>query len=124
MIGPRVFLEDENQGFLGQSSSESAMSNRMAEIIDDEIKSVIERNYKISEKILKDRIDTLHAMADALMEYETLDKNQVNDIMKGKPPRPPAEDDNPQKPPSSGTMKGKGEEPPLQPAMNESHKVL
>jgi len=121
VIGPRVFLEDENQGFLGQSQSESAMSNSTAETIDNEIKSLIERNYKKSEKILNDRIDTLHAMADALMEYETLDKHQVNDIMEGKPPRPPIEHDNPEPPPSSGTTT-KGGEPPLQPAMNENHK--
>ncbi|VAW84434.1 Cell division protein FtsH [hydrothermal vent metagenome] len=119
VIGPRVFLEDENQGFLGQSQSEAAMSNSTAETIDAEIKLLIEKNYKVSEKILHDRVDTLHAMADALMEYETLDKNQVNDIMEGKPPRPPVEYDKPQPPPSSGTTKG--EEPPLQPAMNENH---
>ncbi len=121
VIGPRAFLEDENQGFLGQNQTESAMANSTAETIDNEIKSLIERNYEQSEKILNDRIDILHAMADALMEYETLDKDQVNDIMAGNPPRPPVEYKQPgeKPPPSSGATTGE-EEPPLEPAINET----
>ena len=57
--------------------------------IDQEIRHLIERNYERARSILTERMETLHAMADALMKFETIDKDQIDDIMSGKPPRPP-----------------------------------
>ena len=84
VVGPRAFTEEEGAGYLGQNSVDKSMSNSMAEAIDNEIKDVIQRTYDVSKEILTDRIDTLHAMADALIEHETLDKDQVRAIMEGR----------------------------------------
>jgi len=59
--------------------------------IDEEIRRIIDDCYATAETLLKDNIDKLHVMADALMEYETIDTDQIDDIMEGKAPRPPAD---------------------------------
>ena len=60
-------------------------------IIDEEVRHIIDRNYKRAEKILKEHEDKLHVMAKALMKYETLGIEQITDIMEGREPRPPAD---------------------------------
>ena len=65
------------------------MSDETAHIIDEEIRNIVDRNYARAENILKENIDILHAMADALMKFETIDADQIKDIMEGKPPRTP-----------------------------------
>ena len=71
----------------------SSVSDNVAQLIDEEIRAVIDRNYQRAETILKENIVILHKMADALMKWETLDRLQIEDLMAGKDPRQPVEDD-------------------------------
>ncbi|HFE38068.1 MAG TPA: ATP-dependent metallopeptidase FtsH/Yme1/Tma family protein [Gammaproteobacteria bacterium] len=106
IVGPLAFTEEEGSGFLGQGHAEKAMSESTAEKIDMEIRKLIEDNYKRSKNILEEKIDILHAMAKALIEYETIDSNQVNQIMKGEKPTPPKDYNAPDdKPPSNPKTK-------------------
>lgn len=89
-MGPLSYSEDEGEVFLGrQVTQHKNMSDTTAEQIDKEIREIIDRNYSKAEKILKDHLDILHLMADALMKYETIDAKQIKEIMAGKEPTPP-----------------------------------
>jgi len=89
-LGPMVFGEEEGEVFLGKSVTQHKnLSDETAHVIDEEIRNIVDRNYSRSEKILKENIDILHAMSDALMKYETIDKDQIADLMAGKEPQPP-----------------------------------
>ena len=89
-LGPLTFAEEEGEVFLGRSVTQhKTLSDETAHIIDEEIRNIVERNYARAEKILKDNIDILHNMADALIKYETIDKDQIDDLMNGKTPQPP-----------------------------------
>ncbi|MBM94150.1 MAG: ATP-dependent metalloprotease [Legionellales bacterium] len=90
-LGPINYANEEGEVFLGRSMSRSReMSDTTAHSIDVEVKQLIDQSYKKAEKILKDNMDTLHRMADALMLYETIDETQIADLMAGKPAQPPA----------------------------------
>ncbi|MFK5913064.1 MAG: ATP-dependent zinc metalloprotease FtsH [Woeseiaceae bacterium] len=89
-LGPMVFGEEEGEVFLGKSVTQhKSLSDETAHVIDEEVRNIVDRNYARSEKILKENIDILHAMSDALMKYETIDKEQIAAIMKGETPQPP-----------------------------------
>ncbi len=89
-LGPLVYSEEEGEVFLGHSVTQhKQVSDETAHLIDEEVRSIIDRNYKRAEKILKDNTEKLHLMAEALMKYETIDTEQIKDIMAGKEPRPP-----------------------------------
>ena len=89
-LGPMVFGEEEGEVFLGKSVTQHKnLSDETAHVIDEEIRNIVDRNYERSEKILKENIDILHAMAEALIKYETIDKDQIADLMNGKTPQPP-----------------------------------
>ncbi len=89
-LGPLAYTEEEGEVFLGRSvTKHKNVSDETAHIIDEEIRSVIDHNYERAENILKENMDKLHAMAEALMIYETIDRDQIDDIMAGKPPREP-----------------------------------
>jgi cell division protease FtsH len=91
-LGPRVYSEDEGEVFLGHSVTKHKMvSDETAHVIDEEIRRIIDRNYERSEKLLTENMEKLHLMAEALIKYETIDSEQIEDIMAGKPPRPPAD---------------------------------
>jgi len=90
-MGPMLFAEEEGEVFLGRTSSKSLnMSDETAKAIDEEIKGVVDRNYQRAELIIKDNIDILHAMKDALMKYETIDALQIDDLMARVEVREPA----------------------------------
>jgi cell division protease FtsH len=94
-LGPLVYGEENGQPFMGFPGSQgSKVSSRVAHHIDEEIRAVIDRNYQRAETILQENIHILHKMADALMKWETINKDQIDDLMAGKDPRPPQEDDN------------------------------
>lgn len=94
-MGPMLYAEEEGEVFLGRSMSKAKhMSDDTARAIDAEIKSIIDRNYERAEQILKDNMDILHAMKDALMKYETIDAKQIDDLMARTEVRPPADWDN------------------------------
>jgi cell division protease FtsH len=93
-LGPLVYGEEGGQPFMGYPGSQgSSVSENVAHLIDEEIRAVIDRNYQRAETILNEHIDILHKMADALMKWETIDRVQIEDLMAGKEPRPPVEDD-------------------------------
>ncbi len=90
-LGPLLYAEEEGEVFLGRSVTQHKnVSDETAHIIDEEIRHFIDRNYERAEKLLKENIDILHAMADALIKYETIDSAQIDDLMARKEPRPPA----------------------------------
>ena len=89
-LGPLTYSEDEGEVFLGRSVTQhKQVSDETSHIIDEEIRAIIDRNYKRAEEILNEDLDKLHVMADALVKYETIDREQIEDIMDGKQPRPP-----------------------------------
>jgi cell division protease FtsH len=90
-MGPLAYGEDDGEVFLGRSMGHQSksISEQTARAIDEEIRLFIDRNYQRAEDILKDKIEILHNMADALMRYETIDKDQINDLMEGREPKPP-----------------------------------
>ncbi|MGM0593640.1 MAG: ATP-dependent zinc metalloprotease FtsH [Pseudomonadota bacterium] len=109
-LGPLMYSEDEGEVFLGHSVTQHKnVSDETAHIIDEEIRAFIDRNYGRAKQILEDKRSVLHLMAEALMKYETIDKDQIDDIMNGKEPRPPKEW-NDQVPPSGGEVVVEGKE--------------
>ncbi len=91
-MGPLAYSEDEGEVFLGRAVTQHKhMSDETAHAIDSEIRQVIDRNYQRAKRILTEKMDILHAMANALMKYETIDRHQVEAIMRGEEPPPPAD---------------------------------
>ena len=113
-LGPLTYMEEEGEVFLGHSVAQNKhISDETAHIIDEEIRVIIDRNYKRAESILLGHRDKLDAMSAALMKYETIDQEQIADIMDGKPPRPPADwsdDDDITTPTDSGESKASADE--------------
>src|SRR5579883_1603852 len=90
-LGPLTYSEETGEVFLGRSVTQhKQVSDGTAHAIDEEVRRVIESNYQRARQILTSSIDKLHIMAEALIKYETIDEEQLKDIMAGKPPRPPA----------------------------------
>jgi cell division protease FtsH len=119
-MGPLSYSEDEGEVFLGKSyGKQKTVSDETAHSIDSEIRTIIDRNYQRSMEILQQNEDKLHAMADALMKYETIDAGQIDSIMEGKEPGPPSDWSEDETGPSSSTPSGKADEdddPDLDPA--------
>ncbi|MDC9715431.1 MAG: ATP-dependent zinc metalloprotease FtsH [Gammaproteobacteria bacterium] len=88
VLGPLAYGEDEGEVFLGrQVTKHKHISEDTFKAIDAEIRQIIDTNYNIAKEILADNIDILHAMTKALMEFETIDKEQIDDLMERKPMR-------------------------------------
>lgn len=99
-LGPLTYGEEENEVFLGRSVSQrKEVSDATAQQIDEEVRSIIDRNYDRAKTILNAHLDKLHLMAQTLIKYETIDADQIAEIMSGKEPSPPAGWDTP---PNSG----------------------
>ncbi|AGL82644.1 cell division protease FtsH [Pseudomonas protegens] len=90
-LGPLMYAEEEGEVFLGRSagSQHASLSAETAKLIDSEVRSIIDQCYGTAKQILTDNRDKLDAMADALMKYETIDADQIDDIMAGRTPREP-----------------------------------
>lgn len=89
-LGPLTFGDEEEEVFIGRTMNKhKEMSDRTAQQIDDEVRAIIDRNYQRAKEILVSRMDTLHLMAESLIKYETIDANQLQEIMSGKEPTPP-----------------------------------
>ncbi len=89
-LGPLMYGEEEEEVFLGRSVTQHKnVSDETAHTIDEEVRGFIERNYQRAEKILTENLDKLHLMAEALMKYETIDTDQIDEIMEGRKPQPP-----------------------------------
>jgi cell division protease FtsH len=111
-LGPLTYSEETGEVFLGRSVTQhKQVSDVTAHAIDEEVRRVIEVNFKRAREILTGALDRLHAMADALIKYETIDEEQLKDIMAGKSPKPPAGWDEalsnkPPKTPAEGSAAG------------------
>jgi cell division protease FtsH len=92
-LGPLLYDEGGEEVFLGRSAGQAskAMSDDTARAIDKEVRKIIDECYGHAHQILEEHRDKLDMMADALMHYETIDADQIADIMLGKPPKPPAD---------------------------------
>jgi cell division protease FtsH len=89
-MGPLAYAEDEGEVFLGRSvTQQRQVSPETAQAIDKEVRQIIDRNYKRARQMLHDNIDKLHTMAEALLKFETIGKDQIDDIMSGRPMREP-----------------------------------
>ena len=89
-LGPLTYIEDEGEVFLGRSVTQhKQVSDITVKTIDEEVRRIIDQSYHDAADILKTNIKRLHKMAAALIKYETLDENQIGDIMNDKEPKPP-----------------------------------
>jgi cell division protease FtsH len=89
-LGTMVYGENEGEIFLGRSiQTHKNVSESTMQKVDAEIRRIIDTQYRQARKLLEDNRDKVEAMTKALLEWETIDADQINDIMAGKPPRPP-----------------------------------
>src|SRR5687768_9835879 len=96
-LGTMVYGENEGEVFLGRSvTTHKSVSEATMQKVDAEIRRIIDQQYGVARKILEENREKVEVMAKALLEWETLDADQIGDIMAGKPPRPPK--------PSSGSQ--------------------
>lgn len=104
-LGPVVYAENEGEVFLGRSVTKTThVSESTMQKVDQEIRKIIDEQYKVARDIIENNRDKMEAMAAALLEWETIDSDQIDDIMEGRPPRPPKNLDTPDSSstPSSG----------------------
>jgi len=91
-LGPVVYAENEGELFLGRSVTKTThVSEATMQKVDHEIRSIIDEQYKVARDLIEANQDKMHAMANALLEWETIDADQIEDIMAGRAPRPPKE---------------------------------
>ena len=101
-LGPMVYAENEGEVFLGRSVTKTTnMSEQTMQKVDAEVRRIIDQQYALARKLIEDNSDKMHAMAKALLEWETIDGDQLDDIMAGKEPQPP-KDWTPRAPSSDG----------------------
>ena len=113
-LGPLAYSEDEGEVLLGHSvTRHKMMADETAHAIDEEIRKFIDRGYSRAQEILTANMDKLHLMAEALLKYETIESEQIDELMAGKRPSPPkgwTEDDR-RAPPTVKTTEDEGEIP-------------
>jgi cell division protease FtsH len=101
-----VYAENEGEVFLGRSVTKTtSMSEQTMQKVDGEVRRIIDQQYALARKLIEDNQDKMHAMAKALLEWETIDSEQLDDIMAGREPRPP-KDWTPRAPASGGGDSG------------------
>jgi len=116
-LGPMVYAENEGEVFLGRSVTKTThMSEATMQKVDSEIRRIIDEQYGVARKILEENRDKVEVMTATLLEWETIDADQINDIMEGRPPRPPKVpqgSDTPDSPPppAAGVAPGSGNAP-------------
>ncbi|MFJ4456833.1 ATP-dependent zinc metalloprotease FtsH [Pseudomonas sp. NPDC089392] len=109
-LGPLMYAEEEGEVFLGRSagSQHASVSGETAKLIDSEVRSIIDQCYATAKQLLIDNRDKLEAMTEALMKYETIDADQIDDIMAGRTPREPRDWDDDK---DSGTPAAQNDRP-------------
>ncbi len=113
-LGPQTYTEDQGEVFLGRSVTQhKQVSDVTAHVIDEEVRRVIDSNFARAKQILETHLPVLHKMAEALIRYETIDDQQIKDLMAGKEPKPPEDWDDasltpPGSPPPAETDKKPG----------------
>jgi cell division protease FtsH len=116
-LGPMVYGENEGEIFLGRSvTTQKNVSEATMQKVDQEIRKIIDQQYAVARKLLENNRDKVEAMAKALLEIETIDSDQIADIMSGKPPRPPKPTQSSTGPTSGGTPAGPDAAPSANPA--------
>jgi len=117
-LGPMVYGENEGEVFLGrQVTTHQNMSEETMKSVDKEVRAIIDQQYALARRLLEENRDKVEVMTKALLEWETIDADQINDIMGGKPPRPPKPVAKPVPPPDSGGG-GRAAEPTTTPVEN------
>jgi cell division protease FtsH len=115
ILGPMVYAENEGEVFLGRSVTKTThVSESTMQKVDSEIRRIIDEQYAVARRIIEENADKMHAMANALLEWETIDADQINDIIEGRPPREPKVPDVPMDStgsPPSGTAPGTTSDP-------------
>src|SRR3569623_1794070 len=102
-LGPMVYAENEGEVFLGRSVTKTTnISEQTMQKVDLEVRRIIDEQYSLARKLIEDNSDKMHVMAKSLLEWETIDAEQIDAIMAGREPRPP-KDFTPRMPPSGGT---------------------
>lgn len=109
-LGPLMYAEEEGEVFLGRSagSQHASVSGETAKLIDSEVRSIIDQCYATAKQLLIENRDKLEAMTEALMKYETIDSDQIDDIMAGRTPREPRDWDDDK---NSGTPAAQDDRP-------------
>ncbi len=114
-LGPMVYADNEGEVFLGRSVTKTTnMSEQTMQKVDSEVRRIIDQEYSRARKLIEDNQDKMHAMAKALLEWETIDSEQLDDIMAGKEPRAP-KDWTPRIPPADSNGGGSGSAPVIKP---------
>jgi len=100
-LGTMVYAENEGEVFLGRSvTTHKNISEATMQQVDAEIRRIIDQQYALARRLIEENRDKIEAMAKALLELETIDADQIDDIMSGKPPRPPKPSQSVQAPPA------------------------
>ena len=91
-LGPIAYGDEEEEVFLGRSVSQTkSVSDDTARKIDEVVRTILDRAYARTKAILSENLDKLHIMAEALLAYETIDVTQIDAVMEGRRPGPPAD---------------------------------
>ncbi len=111
VLGPMVYADNEGEVFLGRSVTKTTnMSEQTMQLVDGEVRRIIDEQYNLARRLIEEHSDKMHAMAKALLEWETIDSTQLDDIMAGREPQPD-KDWIPRQPPSGGTGGGSASTP-------------
>ena len=114
-LGPMVYAENEGEVFLGRSITKTThVSEETMRKVDAEIRRIIDEQYALARRLIEENRDKVEIMAKALIDWETLDSEQIDDILGGRPPRPPKSTTSP--PPTGGKSASGGVEGAAQPA--------
>jgi cell division protease FtsH len=106
-LGPMVYAENEGEVFLGRSVTRTTqVSEATMQTVDSEIRRIIDDQYGLARKLIEEHSDKMHAMAKALLDWETIDAEQIEDIMQGRPPRPPKPTQSQPQPPKDNASGG------------------
>ncbi len=117
LLGPMVYGENEGEVFLGRSiTTHKNVSEDTMRKVDSEMRKIIDEQYAVARRLLEGNRDKVEAMAKALLELETIDADQIDDIMAGKPPRPPKPIQASPGPATAGPSAGPGVAPSANPA--------
>ena len=106
-LGPMVYAENEGEVFLGRSVTRTTqVSEATMQTVDSEIRRIIDEQYALARRLIEEHSDKMHAMAKALLDWETIDAEQIEDIMQGRPPRPPKPTQSQPQPPKDNASGG------------------
>ena len=118
-LGPRVYGDNNSEVFLGRDvTTQKNISNATAEQVDQEVSRIIEEQYERARKIIESHKEIIEIMTHALMDWETLESDQIDQIMKGETPRPPSSGESDGGSRSSGDDSQKTERPDIKPNMD------